>query len=159
MHVTHASSQLINIVITNTGCTCHYIYSNKCITHPGSSALLTNGSTIQSSHTVNLHLLFLPLATQSDYIFPTLASISLIHIGQFFDHGCTAAMFNANTVTTEYQGTVLLTGTRSPSPKFGILICPLPSFLPIPPHSPQLAPQTLTALPPPLPIILLSTTL
>ena len=77
--------------------------------------MLPDGNLMKSSHTTATLLIpFLPAEACAAHIFPTLASGSLISIGQLCDHECTAT-FTAKTVTIKRHGTNILTGSRSPT--------------------------------------------
>jgi hypothetical protein len=72
-----------------------------------------NGEVMYSTHTAKLHLPGLPLAARQVHVVPSLASQSLLSIGQFCDAGCKVA-FDAETVTVSHNAEVLLTGQRTP---------------------------------------------
>ena len=78
---------------------------------------------MNSTHTANLHLPNLPTTASEAHIFPTLASGSLISIGQLCDHGCTAH-FSATDVTIHYHDKIVLRGTRSLHTKLWTLQMP-----------------------------------
>jgi hypothetical protein len=65
-----------------------------------------NDEVMCSTHTAELHLLGLPLAARQVHIVPSLASQSLLSIGQVCDAGCKVA-FDAETVTVSHDEVLL----------------------------------------------------
>jgi len=67
---------------------------------------------MQATHTGQLHLPGLSEKARTTHIFPTLASGSLLSIGQLCDEGCTAT-FTKNKLYIYKQGKIILQGQRS----------------------------------------------
>ena len=74
---------------------------------------LPNGDYIVSTHHVMLPFLNFPGGALEAHLFPQLHGQALLSIGVFCDVGCTAA-FSANSVKIEYNGKIVLEGTRQP---------------------------------------------
>jgi hypothetical protein len=87
--------------------------TNKQVAHPPINVLLPNGSTMQSTHTADLDLPFLPIAARRAHIFPNLASGSLISMGQFCDSDCKIVL-DKKFIHIHHKGKLVLQGTRSP---------------------------------------------
>jgi hypothetical protein len=105
-----------------------------------------NGEVMHSTHTAELHLPGLPLAARQVHIVHSLASQSLLSIGQFCDAGCKVA-FDAETVTVSHNAEVLLTGQRTPLTRLWHLDVPTnsddtspvaPALLAAPNYSPRI---------------------
>ena len=76
--------------------------------------VLPNHACISSTHTAKLTLPQLPAPATAVHLFPSLATGSLLSIGQFCDHGCTAT-FTKTKATVSHNGETILEGTRHPS--------------------------------------------
>lgn len=72
---------------------------------------LPNGNHIRSTHTALLDIPSLPFAARKAHIFPQLKNGSLISIGQFCDHGCTAT-FDKSSVQIHQDGITIVQGHR-----------------------------------------------
>ena len=86
---------------------------NKQPTNDVIKVRLPDRNVIQSTHTALLDLPTLPLATRTAYIFPELASHSLLSITQLCDNGCTSTFDNKH-VCTKHENVVLLRGACHP---------------------------------------------
>lgn len=73
---------------------------------------MPNGTIIHSTEIAELDIPCLPAAARIVHIFPDLASVSLISIGQLCDAGCEAT-FTATSVIISHNQQVVLTGSRS----------------------------------------------
>ena len=78
---------------------------------PPISFLCPSGASIKSTHTAEFNFEDFP-PHQRVHVFPSLASGSLLSIGQLCDFGC-HAIFHKNAVQRIYNNNVILTGTRS----------------------------------------------
>jgi len=114
-------------VVADTGATTHcfesteiknsYIHTNIPVTKvtptsSGITVLLPNNATMQATHTGQLHIPGLSEKARTTHIFPTLASGSLLSIGQLCDEGCTAT-FTKNKLYVYKDGKIILQGQRS----------------------------------------------
>jgi hypothetical protein len=75
---------------------------------------MPNGTTIQSSHTCNLLLTYLPPQAQKAHILPGLVHNSLISVGQLFDNGCSVT-FTQDQVTVSKNEKCVMYGSRDPT--------------------------------------------
>jgi hypothetical protein len=104
------------VAIANTGCTGHYISStipfiNQEPTRNSNSVQVPNGSTMQSTHTVQLNLPNCsPHACQA-HLFPGMTA-SLISISQLCNDGCTA-IFTDTSVNILKGSRVIMSGNRT----------------------------------------------
>ena len=131
------SQHSINNVILDTGATHHFfstsptLQSNPILTdvHPTNDpidVLLPNHQHITSTHQANLNINNLPPSAKTVHVFPSLASGSLLSVGQLCDHGCTAT-FTSSSATISRNGHPIITGTRNKSTKlWNIGTKPLP---------------------------------
>jgi hypothetical protein len=71
-----------------------------------------NGDLMYSTHTAELTIPGLPAAAHQVHLVPSLASQSLISMGQLCDAGCTVA-FTSSTATVSFNNTVVFTGKRT----------------------------------------------
>ena len=117
--------------IANTGCTAHFctidapITNVQVATHP-ISIHTPSGAILTSTHEGELDLPNLPPTARHVHIVPSLATASLLSIGQLCDAGCVAT-FTATSVLITYEGTVVLTGERTPATQlWHIHLPPLP---------------------------------
>jgi hypothetical protein len=77
--------------------------------------ICADDNTITSTHTAEPNipaLSVLPPAARLTHIFPQMANISLLSLGQLCDYGCEAT-FKHNQVTIYFEQKIVLTGTRS----------------------------------------------
>ena len=134
-------------LIADTGCSAHYIQVTGPVTdiQPACnpiSVVLPDGTTMISTHTASLPIPSLPYAARSCHLFPSLATGSLLSIGQLCDHGCTA-LFTATHLHIALAGQPLLEGYRSgPYGHWIVHLQPhvpgtTPSPLPAPPVTPS----------------------
>ena len=132
-----------NKVVLDTGATHHFFSSQPTPPHDlplsdirpvsnGINVLLPNHDRIQATHKANLDLPHLPSAARDVHLFPSLASGSLMSIGQLCDSGCTATFTNTSAVITR-QGKTVITGHRNPMSKLWELRPSNPSSTPITP--------------------------
>ncbi|KAI2513563.1 Reverse transcriptase (RNA-dependent DNA polymerase) [Fragilaria crotonensis] len=103
--------------IADTGSTAHFCtidapVINRRPTSCPISIHTPGGTILTSTHEAELDLPFLPLAARHVHIVPSLATASLLSIGQLCDAGCVAE-FTATTLTVTFQHTIVLTGTRT----------------------------------------------
>ena len=146
------SQHSINNVILDTGATHHFfstsptVPTNPILTdiHPTKDpidVLLPNHQHITSTHQANLNINNLPPSAKTVHVFPSLASGSLLSVGQLCDHGCTAT-FTSSLATISRNGHPIITDTRNKSTKlWNIGTKPLPSPLITQPTQPLDAPQ------------------
>eukprot|EP00978_Attheya_sp_CCMP212_P005327 scaffold11894_cov53-Attheya_sp.AAC.5 len=100
------------------GCSSHYVMANAPVinsspANPGIQVQLPDGSLIESTQKANLNITGLPAAASECHIFPSLASGSLLSIGQLCDHDC-AVHFNKHNVTIHRGTDLILKGDRQP---------------------------------------------
>ena len=137
------SHHSINNVILDSGATHHFfstspaIHSNSILTNirptqEPINVLLPNHQNITSTHQANLNINNLPPAAKSVHVFPSLASGSLLSIGQLCDSGCTAT-FTASTATISRNGQPIITGHRNKLSKLWTIY---PTPIPPPPNKP-----------------------
>ena len=116
-----------NNIVLDTGATHHFFSShptpldkqqltNVRPTTNGISVLLPNHDRIQATHKAKLKLPHLPPAAKEVHVFPSLASGSLMSIGQLCDSGCTATFTNTSAIVT-HNGKPVITGLRNPTSK------------------------------------------
>ena len=116
-----------NKIVLDTGATHHFFSShptpldkqqltNVRPTTNGISVLLPNHDRIQATHKAKLKLPHLPPAAKEVHVFPSLASGSLMSIGQLCDSGCTATFTNKSAIVT-HNGKPVITGLRNPTSK------------------------------------------
>jgi hypothetical protein len=79
--------------ILDSGCTSNFFSAtapciNKQEAHVRLSVNMPNGTTIQSSHTCDLLLTYLPPQARKAHILPGLVHNSLISVGKLCDNGC-----------------------------------------------------------------------
>merc|ERR1740124_2061798 len=109
-------------VVANTGATGHfngndylhcYIPLLNIKKYPiGIQVLFPNNATMNSTYTANLDLPMPPPEATATHIFSTLASGSLLSIGQLYDHGCTAH-FAKHILYIFYEGKMIMRGSRA----------------------------------------------
>jgi hypothetical protein len=87
--------------------------SDKQAAHVPLNENITNGTTIQSSHTCNLLLTDLPQQARQDHILPGLVHNSLISVGQLCDKECSVT-FTQDQVTVSRNGKNVMYGSRDP---------------------------------------------
>ena len=78
---------------------------------PPITVLCPSGASIKSTHTAEFNFKNFP-PNQRVHVFPSLASGSLLSIGQLCDVGC-HAYFHKNNVKVIYQNNIILSGTRT----------------------------------------------
>ena len=104
-------------MIADTGATGHFFDNsaplhNKKEVQTGIKVLIPDGSTMVSTHIGSLGLADLPPEASTAHVFKTLASGSLISIGQLADAGC-EAHFDKKKVLITKDSRIIMTGTRS----------------------------------------------
>ena len=87
-----------------------------------------------STHEAELDYPLLPPAARHVHIVPSLATSSLLSMGQLCDAGCTIS-FNASDVIITYDDQIVLTGHRTPTTKLWHVQLPTPTLTTSPPHS------------------------
>ena len=125
-NVTSASDKSSSPVVADTGATSHFmeistdindmIHCDIPITNvkevkTGIKVLLPNEQTMQSTHEGTLDIQTLPLEARKAYIFPRLASGSLLSIGQLCDAGC-SALFVKTKLYIFHKGKIIMQGSR-----------------------------------------------
>lgn len=105
--------------ILDSGATAHFIIKgamvkNKRPTCDPLKIKLPYGAVIQSTHTCNLDIPWLPASVTEAHIVPGLAHSSLVATRKFCDAGC-RIIFDRDGCRILYKGNVVLTGTRDPS--------------------------------------------
>ena len=78
---------------------------------PPITVLCPSGASIKSTHTAEFNFKNFP-PNQRVHVFPSLASGSLLSIGQLCDVGC-HAYFHKNIVKVIYKNNIILSGTRT----------------------------------------------
>ena len=116
-----------NKVVLDTGATHHFFSSHPSPSHDlpltdmrpvtdGINVLLPNHAKIQATHKANLNVPHLPSAARAVHLFPSLASSSLLSVGQLCDSGCTATFTDTSALITR-KGKTIITGRRNPQSK------------------------------------------
>ena len=116
-----------NKVVLDTGATHHFFSATPSPSHDlpltdlrpvsdGINVLLPNHDKIQATHKANLNVPHLPSAARDVHLFPSLASGSLLSVGQLCDSGCTATFTNTSAHITR-MGKTIITGHRNPLSK------------------------------------------
>ena len=120
-----AHNHLCKPIILDTGAT-HHFYNmpvstttaphlrNITPTSDGIEVLLPNSTTIKSTHQANINLPSLPTSATSVHLFPSLASGSLLSIGQLCDSGCSATFTKTDAIVTR-NSIPVLRGLRHPA--------------------------------------------
>jgi hypothetical protein len=112
--------------------------TNKQVANPPINVIFPNGDTMQSTHTANLNLPFLPIAAHRAHIFTYLASGTLILMGQLYGSGCKIVL-NQGFIFIYNEGELVLRGTGSPITRLWHLHLPAssaPSNAPLPATAP-----------------------
>jgi hypothetical protein len=104
--------------ILDSGCTSNSLLaaapcSDKQAAHVRLNVNMPNGTTIQSSHTCNLLLTYLPPQAQKAHILPGLVHNSLISVEQLYDNGCSVTV-NQEQVTVSKNGKCVMCGSQDP---------------------------------------------
>jgi hypothetical protein len=104
--------------ILDSGCTINFLSatapcSNKQEEHVLLSVSMSNGTTIQSSHTRDLLLVDLPPQARKAHILPGLVHNSLISVGQLCNNGCSTT-FTQEQVTVSKNVKCVMYGSRDP---------------------------------------------
>ena len=131
--------------ISDSGATGHFMVEGAPVTNIQRdlnpiSITLPDGATLQSTHTCNLDIPWLPATVTAAHIVPGLSHSSLIATRRFCDAGYTVA-YDANKCTVAKGGITVLVGHRDPTTQLW--------HLPINPQTPHPASPTPTLLPPP----------
>jgi hypothetical protein len=102
-----------NLLSATAPCAMHHApCTRKQAAHIPISVNMSNGTSIQSSHTCDLLLTNLPPQARKAHILPGLVHNSLISVGQLCDNGCDVT-FNKYTVSVMNNGK-RVTGARDP---------------------------------------------
>jgi hypothetical protein len=129
--------------ISDSGATGHFLQHDAPVTNKQAAVnpikiTLPDGNKIQSTHTCNLDIPWLPDAITAGHIVPKLKHTSLLATRQFCDNGCEVT-FTKKSCKITINGNTVLEGPRDPHTKLW--------HLPINPtgrHEPPTAPQRLT---------------
>jgi hypothetical protein len=104
----------------DSGATAHFHQATNQLAHrpisasnPAVHVIVPNGGIMRSTATAHLPLPYLLPATTKSHAFPTLASGSLLSVGQICDNACTA-IFDANSVRMYHNQDVTVTSSRPP---------------------------------------------
>eukprot|EP00804_Cyclotella_cryptica_P025040 CCRYP_015954-RA/>CCRYP_015954-RA protein AED:0.40 eAED:0.40 QI:0/0/0/1/0/0/2/0/332 len=105
--------------IMDSGATAHFLVKGAAVKNkqPTGNPLkikLPNGTVIQSTHTCNLDIPWLPNSITEAHIIPGLSHSSLVATRKFCDAGC-EIIFNADECRVSYKGNIVLSGNRDPS--------------------------------------------
>ena len=112
-------TRCVKHAISDSGATDHFLIKGmpavniKIATNP-ITITLPNGKVIQSTHTCNLDIPWLPAEMTEGHIVPGLAHASLISTRKFCDAGC-KVVFDMHESCVYYQGKLVLTGDRNPT--------------------------------------------
>ena len=109
----------VHYAISDSGATGHFLLQGAPVVNkrPTASPLkitLPNGKSIQSTHTCNLDIPWLPDVLTEAHIVPGLSHSSLISTRKFADAGC-KVLFDMNECRVNCKGALLLTGKREKS--------------------------------------------
>jgi hypothetical protein len=104
--------------ILDSGCTINFLSaaapcSDKQAAHVPLNVNIPNGMTIQSSHTCNPYLTYLPPQVRHAHILPGLVHNSLISVGQLCDNG-SSVTFTQDQVTVSKNQKCVMYGSRDP---------------------------------------------
>jgi hypothetical protein len=131
----------ITMGISDSGATGHFLQDDAPVTnkqvalHP-IRITLPDGNKIQSSHTCNLDIPWLPHEITAGHIVPKLTHTSLLATRQFCDHGCEVT-FTKKVCKVTLGGKTVLQGPRDPHTKLWHLpINPTATQDPVPPNRP-----------------------
>jgi hypothetical protein len=107
--------------ISDSGATGHFLQAdapvtNTQIAHNPIQITLPDGNTIQSTHTCNLDIPWLPATITAAHLVPKLSHTSLLATRQFCDNGCEVT-FTKKECKVTIDGTTVLAGPRDPSTK------------------------------------------
>jgi hypothetical protein len=141
----HANSknmppQTITMGISDSGATGHFLQAdapvtNKQIATTPIRITLPDGNKIQSSHTCNLDIPWLPNAITAGHIVSELSHTSLLATRQFCDNGC-EVIFTKKVCKVTIKGKTVLEGPRDQHTKLWHLpINPTGTPTPIPSHN------------------------
>ena len=106
----------VEYALSDSGATAHFLIegapvTNKKVATSPLTITLPDGSKIQSTHTCNLDIPWLPHAMTEAHIVPDLAHSSLISTRKFCDAGCQVA-FDENECRVYYKNELVLIGDR-----------------------------------------------
>jgi hypothetical protein len=111
----------ITMAISDSGATGHFLQDDAPVTnkqvaiHP-IKITLPDGNKIQSTHTCNLNIPWLPDAITAGHIVPKLSHTSLLATKQFCDNGCEVT-FTKKVCKVTLDGATVLEGPRDPHTK------------------------------------------
>eukprot|EP00804_Cyclotella_cryptica_P010472 CCRYP_012303-RA/>CCRYP_012303-RA protein AED:0.45 eAED:0.14 QI:0/0/0/0.6/1/1/5/0/1176 len=104
--------------IMDSGATAHFLVKGAAVKNKQPTGplkiKLPNGTVIQSTHTCNLDIPWLPNSITEAHIVPGLSHSSLVATRKFCDAGC-QIIFNADECRVSYKGNIVLSGNRDPS--------------------------------------------
>jgi hypothetical protein len=138
----------ITMGISDSGATGYFLQDDAPVTNTKQVALnpititLPDGNKIQSSHTCNLDIPWLPDAIMASHIVPQLSHTSLLATRKFCDNGCKVT-FTKTMCKVTIDGTTVLEGPRDHQTKLWHLpINPTDTRTPIPPNRLEKHPTT-----------------
>jgi hypothetical protein len=104
--------------ILDSGCTSNFLSAtapcnDKQEAHVPLNVNMPNGTTIQSSHTCNLLLTYLPSQARQAHILPGIVHNSLISVGQLCDSRCIVTLTHYQVTVTKNKKCVMQ-GSRDP---------------------------------------------
>ena len=111
-----------SVMVADTRATGHFCETSAPViniqhTEDGITVIMPNSATLKSTHTASLGITELSDKANMTHLFQSLASGSLISIGQLCDAGC-EAYFNKNTVNITLNGQIIINGHRSNKTKW-----------------------------------------
>lgn len=114
----------ITMGISDSGATGHFLQADAPVTNKQIATnpiriTLPDGNKIQSSHTCNLDIPWLPDAITAGHIVPKLSHTSLLATRQFCDNGCEVT-FTKKICKVTIDGNTVLEGPRDPHTKYSI---------------------------------------
>ena len=118
---TKDSGRKVELAISDSGATGHFLVAgapavNVVPAKNPINILLPNGKRIQSTHTCNLDIPWLPAHITEAHIVPSLSHASLISTRKFCDAGCTV-VFDEEECRVYHEDKLVLTGDRDPNTK------------------------------------------
>ena len=116
IHNTNDLSNVIHYALSDSGATAHFLMEGAPATNVQKATnpitiTLPNGKTIQSTHTCNLDIPWLPNTVTEAHIVPGLSHSSLISTRKFCEAGC-KVVFDINECRVYYKQQLVLSGGR-----------------------------------------------
>ena len=127
-------TNIYNPLVVDTGSTAHFLQNttsttdyihttipvtNITATPSGIQVLLPNNTKMKATHTGLIDIPQLPTAARQAHIFSSLASGSLLSIGQLYDHGW-SAYFDKTKLYIMYNGHIIMQGSCGPTKLWSI---------------------------------------